>query len=200
MNEPLEYRVGRDRMTPHGRRLAIRLVIGGLILAAIVMCVTKMNRDAEREWRHGNGGRCASHLQQIGQAIYLYADENQGAMPPNLAVLSDTVDLPAEVFVCPSADETTSAATRPDALVADLAPGGGHLSYIYVAGLGRYATLTASDVVAFESPGRHPKSFDGANLLFGDGHVEFVEAKAAADVQRQFDAGTRPIRIGGGQQ
>lgn len=191
MSGPIDYRSARDQMTPHGRRLAIGLIVGPLVLAMILLHIVQRRRDAEREWRHGNGGHCYSNLKQIGQAIYLYANENRDAMPPDLVALIETEDLVPEVFVCRSSDDKRTAATQPAAIRADFAAGG-YCSYFYVAGLGPYSKLSPFEVIAFEPAGHH----DGrAAVLLGDGRVQIVNDATATDIARQFDAGTRPIRV-----
>ena len=184
----------RDAPAPSHRSGNRGVWIVVTLLVLLIVSIFLPSFRSRDTWFHGNGGRCRSNLMQIGQAIQLYANDHGDAMPPDLATLIVTEDLVPEVFVCPSSDDERSPATQASAIVADLAPGRGHLSYAYVDGLERYASLTPRDVVAFESPGRHAKSFDGANVLLGDGRVEFLATKDVEAIERQFKAGTRPVK------
>lgn len=198
MSEPLASRSERDRMTPGGKRLALGLVVGTLIAASIAVSVVRARQAAEREWRHGNAGRCRSHLHTIGQAIDLYAGGHGGMMPPDLATLCVAEELTADTLVCRSSDDEPSAATRPAAFLADVAAGG-HQTYVYVRRVDRYDALLDDEVVAFEPIGHHPRADDapGMNVLRGDGKVEWVTGAAARSIVERHARGERPIRLTG---
>ena len=58
-----------------------------------------------------------------------------------------------------------------------------HSDYVYVAA-GATSSAGADEIMLYEKPGDHGK--DGMNILFGDGHVEFVlMGKAVAMIQDQ---------------
>ena len=182
----LEYRSReRRRVLP-----LIFWLICALVLATLAISLWKFVSTGRR----GDGSprlRCASNLVQVGQAILLYANDYHDQMPPDFAVLPSTEDIWTDVFTCPATDDVKTSATQPAAIRADFAAGG-HCSYVYVDGYATYSTLAPTDVVAFEPLANHG---DGANALFGDGHVEFVNKAAAAAIERQFKAGTRPVRV-----
>ena len=76
-------------------------------------------------------------------------------------------------FVCPASDDTpaTGPTTRD---VSDAIANGGRVSYIYL-GKGHSANaVTTEMVMAYEGRGNHATRIVGINILFGDGHVEFV--------------------------
>jgi prepilin-type processing-associated H-X9-DG protein len=99
--------------------------------------------------------RCANHLKIIGLACLLYADENGGRLPPDLAVLTATkrIDNAATLY-CPVSDEP----------------------YAYRKELG------ATPFEEFDAPGKTVLAYDaqpahdGGNVLFLDGHVEHFPA------------------------
>ena len=57
----------------------------------------------------------------------------------------------------------------------------GHLSYIYLGKEMNTKTISPDTIVAYEPLSNHG---DGSNVLFGDGHVEFV-SPAAIRISKQ---------------
>jgi prepilin-type processing-associated H-X9-DG protein len=134
--------------------------------------------------------KCASNLKQIGLAISLYANDHGGQYPNLLAVLPSDQDITAEVMTCPSSNDEKPAATDIAEVVAELtaaetnAPGHKHcMSYVYAGKALTTKTVAETTVVAYEPLENHDG--DGTNVLFGDGHVEFISKqgwpKIAAD-------------------
>ncbi|MBN2589295.1 MAG: hypothetical protein JXA96_05510 [Sedimentisphaerales bacterium] len=93
---------------------------------------------------------CATNLSGIGKAILIYANDNDDNLPPNLEILTSTVEMPPKGLICPSTGQKDS--------------------YIY-----RGAGLTTSDepgmVLAYDKKGNHE---GGRNVLFLDSHVDWV--------------------------
>jgi prepilin-type processing-associated H-X9-DG protein len=94
-------------------------------------------------------------LHQIGIAVLLYNLDHHGAYPNSLAELAKAEGLAANLARCPDDDGNDTQST-----------------YVY---LGRGLTADTADattVVAHEPP----MFFDGAgcNVLFGDGHTDWV--------------------------
>jgi prepilin-type processing-associated H-X9-DG protein len=124
----------------------------------------------------------------------LYANAHNGQFPDRLEdLLSNEIDLTPDVFVCPSSKDTpaTAATTRQSATRLSSEPG--HLSYIYL-GKGLTDKAEATVLVAYEPMNHHG---DGCNMLFADGHVEYVpsaQAKAIINqaTSRPTTAATRP--------
>jgi prepilin-type processing-associated H-X9-DG protein len=164
-------RTGEGRM--HGRGLAIAGLVLGVVLGTAGISVELAMLPGFRRGLVVPTGRrevadrvkCAANERSIGQAILLYCNDNQGQYPPDLVALVKNEDITTGIFVCPSSNDTP--ATSPDSLLS-----GGHCSYIY---LGQRLTTSAdpTTVVLYEDPGDHG---DGVNMLFADGHVEFVAA------------------------
>lgn len=123
---------------------------------------------------------CASNLRQIGQAMLLYMNENIGKAPQSFEPLLLTQDITSEVFTCPASDDERAEGETPEAQAARLRTGR-HCSYVYY-GAGMTASLAPDAVIATEYFTNH--GGDGVNILFGDGHVEFFDASAAAKLLR----------------
>jgi prepilin-type processing-associated H-X9-DG protein len=148
-----------------GRGMAIAgLVLGlvGLPLSAISIAILLPSLNRARET--ANRVKCASNERQIGQAILLYCNDNHGLYPPDLVTLLKTEPITASVFVCPSSNDTP--ASSPEVLLS-----GGHCSYVYV-GQGLTQGADPSTIVLYEKHDAH--GGDGVNMLFGDGHIEFM--------------------------
>ncbi|MGA2440373.1 MAG: GYF domain-containing protein [Tepidisphaeraceae bacterium] len=158
------------RQTGGGKRGGQGMAIAGLVLGAVglmfflPLSVSILLPSLNRARETANRVKCASNERQIGQAILLYCNENHGQYPPDLPTLLKTEDITTSVFVCPSSNDTP--ASSPDKLLS-----GGHCSYVYV-GQGLTQGADPSTVVLYERHDAH--GGDGVNMLFGDGHVEFM--------------------------
>jgi prepilin-type processing-associated H-X9-DG protein len=92
---------------------------------------------------------CRSNLKQIGLALAMYANDYQGQFPPKLQDLFPDYVTDKDLFECPQAP--------------------GVEGYVYVTGLSFESGPTG--IAAFDRKGNHE---DGRNVLFVDGHVEFM--------------------------
>jgi prepilin-type processing-associated H-X9-DG protein len=157
----------------HHTRRAFALGILGLVCASglalgmvLLPRVTVCGESADRV-------KCASNLRQIGQALLIYANANSNVLPPDLPTLFRSSELTAEVMVCPISRDHPARGAHAD--VAAEMTGPPNCSYKY-RGSGLINPISSGYVVAYEPPSNH--SGDGANALFGDGHVEFLTPKA----------------------
>jgi prepilin-type processing-associated H-X9-DG protein len=134
-----------------------------------------------------NRVKCASNMRQIGQGMFLYANENKGKFPPDLGTILLTQDLTAPVFFCPSDDVVMPADLFGPAVAANTLENlqkqrakfvneNSHFVYL---GAGLTSNAGADVVVLHEKPGAH--NGQGMNLLFADGHVEFMFTPAAME-------------------
>jgi prepilin-type processing-associated H-X9-DG protein len=154
------------------------LIVIGLCSLLITILLPSHNRyrDIHPE------SRCGSHLRTIGQAIALYAAGNAGHYPPDFQTLLATQQLTSDTFICPLSADTKAVApsqlSQPD-----------HCSYIYVG-----ATLTTTSdpscIAAVEDP--TDDGMEGGNVLFADGHVEFVGMSVIVQLLNDLATGKNP--------
>jgi prepilin-type processing-associated H-X9-DG protein len=142
--------------------------VGETALMASIM-LPSLNRARET----ANRVKCASNLRQIGQAILLYSNDTKGSYPPDLGTLIKTEDVTAEVFVCPDTNTHPPPNMSPDD-AADWV--NKNSDYIYI-GAGLRQGAGRDVVVCYEKDDNH--GGDGINVLFGDGHVEFLKLDQA---------------------
>jgi prepilin-type processing-associated H-X9-DG protein len=179
LSKAKDPRVGGKGMATTG----IILGVASMVLVPCMMSILLPSLNRARET--ANRVKCASNMKQIGNALLVYSNANRGVFPPNLQTLSNALPgaLDATVFVCPSSDDTATAG-------APVTLGQGTLSYVYVPGLNIAAPSNA--VLLYEPLTNHTN--DGVNILFGDGHVEFVQRARAEPMIKAVEAGTNPPR------
>lgn len=164
------------------------MVLGGVSILLIVGSVL-MVPSRGRPRVVANRVKCGSCMRQIGQAIWLYSNENKGLYPPRLEDLILTQDITSDVFVCPSTNHTAAPGATPQQQAAAMSSRPGHVSFVYV-GQKMNSTAGANVVVLYEPLSNHNQA--GSNMLFGDGHVDWVEAKQAAKIIAEVQAGQNP--------
>jgi prepilin-type processing-associated H-X9-DG protein len=148
-------------------------------------------------WPRFNSGRTvpqliksASNLRQIGLAILLYTNDHQGEFPDSFATLLQNEDVISSYeFVSPARSETPANGPTTRAIAGQLTAGN-HLSYVYLGRGLSEKTLTPDTVLAYELIGPN-----GTNVLFGDGHVEWVDAALAAEIVAKASNGPFPVTM-----
>lgn len=105
----------------------------------------------------------AGNLRQIGQAVILYAGANNGQLPPDLATALKTQNVSAEVLRSPFSPAR--------------AKGDGDYRYLHTAG-----TKDVPPDVALAYDAVELQKGDGANVLYGDGHVEWLDQEGVKAV------------------
>ena len=161
---------------PAGYSTVARLVLGTAAAVGLVALAASL-MPSTRVINCGNDGKCRSNLHQIGLAILLYQQDNGGQYPDTLGRLIENTCIGPEVFVCPSADEVKSPVPTTGPVDGDAMLSPGHVSYAYLGRGLTAATVPPNAVVAYE---RHAVHGLGYNVLFGDGHTEYVEGRRAA--------------------
>lgn len=146
----------------------------GLIAAIMVPSMGMARQTA-------NQVQCASNLKQIGLAIQLYADANNGAYPDTIEELAATHSLTGAVYDCPSTSAAPPTTSSPQALA-------GKIEYIYV-GKGMSGHIEPKTVIAYEPTSNHGS---GSNMLFADGAVDFITGARATQMIQQIKAGQNP--------
>lgn len=117
---------------------------------------------------------CASQMRTIGYLILMYSNENRGFLPPDLETLLTTQAAPPGFLDCPNAKR----------------------AYIYVADRAnqRYWDLVtqvaSAELMLYEPMTNHDG--EGMNMLFGDGHVEFVAPDVAEKLIAEANSDTTP--------
>src|SRR5689334_22924633 len=120
------------------------LTVFGWIIGCLIVFGPRYDPHASDVRRQAS---CASHLNQIGQAMLLYAHEHGGRCPDRPEELLP-VGIEPEVFVCPSTDDVPATGASPRD-ISDAFASGGHLSYVYL-GKGLTDKAGAEYVLAFE--------------------------------------------------
>jgi hypothetical protein len=154
-----------------GQTMSPAMVGEGALMASVML--PSMNRARST----ANRVKSASNMRQIGQAILLYSNDNNGAYPPDLGTLIKTENIAGEAFINPN----ESNQLPPD--WANLAPDdkvkwvNENADYVYVgAGMKQSDPNLATAIVAYE---KSDNKGDGKNILYGDGHIEFQNLAAA---------------------
>ena len=166
-------------------------VLGALLLLALLL-LPSLGRARES----ANRVKCGSNLRQIGQAAFLYANENGGQLAPDIPTMLQTQDITPEVFVCPSSNIGKATGATTQHVVADLLAGD-HVSYAWT-GAGLTTAVTADVILAFDLEPHVPKdgvTTTGINVLLGDGSITFVDKTTAKAIRAHLVSGVRPIRL-----
>jgi prepilin-type processing-associated H-X9-DG protein len=135
--------------------------------------------------------KSASNLRQIGQAILLYTQDFNGQYPDSFGAILLNEDITSSVFVSPSRSETPANGPTTQA-VADQLADSTHVSYVYLGRGFTTKTVKPDDIIAYELPAQ-PNG--GANILFGDGHVEFDDGTVLAKIMGRANCGIWPVTM-----
>lgn len=173
-----------------GKRLAISGIVIGALALLMNMCLISIFIPAFRSAVFvANRQGCQNNLRQIGQAMRLYANEYGGAYPDKVEKLLTYEDITAEAFVCPATGDTPApVGTGATFAAASSLTSGGHLSFVYI-GAGLTNSAPANSVLAYEPMTNHR---EGANFLWGDGHVSWEEKTEAEKLIRQLGQHNNP--------
>ena len=181
---PLDYASPSPRKNRRRVVLLVMLIVAGVLALLAGLCGVVMNRGMMVAYR----GNCASNLRQVGQAIFLYASANGGVLPPDLQTVVATQQIDPAVFICPNSNDTSATGANQAAILRNFGTPG-HCSYIYV-GAGLTTKSDPECIVAFEDPAN--ESLDGANVLFAEGHVEFIQLPLLMHWLSDLQAGRNP--------
>jgi prepilin-type processing-associated H-X9-DG protein len=183
-----------DCETPQNRlrraSLLFWLLLCGIILLAVAICTIRTDCDGPTR-EDANRTKSMANLRAIGQAISIYSDDHQGQYPDSFETILLNVDVTGGIFASPSGNDSPATGPTSQAVASQLSAGG-HLSYVYL-GRGLTAkTVTPDTVLAYEliqNPG------SGSNVLFGDGHVEAVDAATIAKIIARAASGQFPVTM-----
>jgi prepilin-type processing-associated H-X9-DG protein len=198
----LEYQPARKSQKPIWP-LLVRLgaAVGGVALAIFLVLPTMCGAREP-----ANRVKCASNMKQIGLAAIMYANDHGGRFPDDLDAILTSEDLAPVVMTCPTTADTPATGDTPRAMLEDFHKPG-HVSYVYV-GKGLTVKSPSDAVVLYEPLSNHTndgmkvwserladRSGDGMNVLFADGHVEWLGNEEGRSILSQAEAGVRPIRF-----
>jgi len=169
----------------YGYSGADQMTTVGATAMGVAILLPALNKSREM----ANRVQGASNLRQIGMASILYANDNNGAAPPDLGALLPQ-GLTVNVFVSASSGTAIPDAIRDGTLEQQSAWVKEHSDYVYVKPAGKITEATPDTPLAYEKVGIHGN--DGVNILYADGHVEFQNMKNAVDVITQA-TGKKPV-------
>ncbi len=191
----LAFGITAIRKTRIGSCAGKNRAVAGLLLGGVATLVmlASYGRIIQRLARSGSTDpparlTCQSHLRVIGLAMELYGNENHGLYPPRFEDLLLTQEITSEVFICPATTDTKAPGQTPEAQAANLS-NPGHCSYIYL-GAGKKINEPPNIILAFEPPTNHQQA--GMNVLYNDGHVDFISQPLAQKVAAELTAGQNP--------
>ena len=153
---------------------------GMMDMQSTAMMASIMLPSLNRAREQANRVKSASNLRQMGQGIQMFANENKGKFPKEIGQIPAAQDLTADVFVNP---RKGSSMPPQDAMAGEAAAKWvrQNSDYVYV-GAGKDYRMGADEVLAYEKP---EGLSDGINVLFGDGHVEFLPTAQATPTIRE---------------
>ena len=197
----LEYRAARKQSRSWRRAIQITIAVGSTLFL-ISMLLPALCRSGEG----ANRVKCASNMKQIGLAAIMYANDHGGLFPDDVETLLTTEDIVPATMTCPTTADTPADGPTTQAVLEDFRKPG-HVSYVYV-GKGLTLKSPADAVVLYEPLSNHTnngmtvwserladRTGDGMNVLFADGHVEWLGNEDGRSILAQADAGVRPIRF-----
>jgi prepilin-type processing-associated H-X9-DG protein len=146
---------------------AITAIYAEPVLVSIMLpALSKAREQASRVTSMNN-------LRQIGLGCIMYANNHNGRFPPDLETLVQQEDLTAAVFSNPRAPHGPPPPPADRKEMARWVKDNSDYTYV---GAGKKIDAGADTIIAYEKP---DQATDGINIVFADGHVEWVEMPRA---------------------
>jgi prepilin-type processing-associated H-X9-DG protein len=146
--------------------------VGGAALGTSIL-LPSLNRARET----ANRIKSASNLKQMGLTILLYCNDHKAAYPPDLGTIFESGDLGLSVAVSPRSETSIPKAVKEGTAAVKSQWVNDHSDYVFT-GKGLTNNIATPDmIIAYERSVDMGKG-GGANALFGDGHVEFLNPEA----------------------
>jgi type II secretory pathway pseudopilin PulG len=171
-----------------GAKIAV-LVCGTLLTVSLVLCggltavlLPGIRQSIEKTHRV----RSANNLRQIGLAAMVYAAANQGRLPDDEKTIFTTQMIQVTAFLSPRAPRQ-----RPPTGSRDLQGDwvNQHSDYVWTGANLNAGNATTETVLAYERPAGLK---DGIEVLFGDGHVDWVPKPKANAMVSDLTQGKNP--------
>ena len=152
--------------------------------AMIGTMLPSLNRAREQ----ANRVKSASNLRQIGLAAIMYANNNKEKLPDDFGEMIKTnyIETP-QIFVNPTRGEMPPIPPNRDQWPEWVAE---HSDYVWLGKGKTMSTATPETVIAHEKLDNHP---EGVNLLYGDGHVEWMPTIAAREAIEKSKQGGNKV-------
>jgi prepilin-type processing-associated H-X9-DG protein len=188
--EPLDYASpgGRQKAANRGRPILLAIIITTVFALLFMTFAWAPDRPTVQAV---NRVKSASNLRQIGQAILQYTQDFKGQYPDSFGTILLNEDVTSSVFVSPSRSETPAQGPTTQAAADQLADSA-HVSYVYLGRGLTSSTAKPEDIVAYERP-VDPNG--GANVLFGDGHAEFIDGILIGKIAGRAASGIWPVTM-----
>ncbi len=165
---------GADQMTTVG--------VSALGISILLPALYKARETANRV-------KAMANLRQIGMGCILFANENKDAAPADLGSLL-AEGLTVDVFVSPSGETKVPDNIRDGKIEQQAAWVNANSDFAYVKPAGKMAGVAPDKPLAYEKVGIRGR--DGINILYGDGHVEFLVMSKAVELIQQ-STGAKPV-------
>jgi prepilin-type processing-associated H-X9-DG protein len=144
--------------------------LGTMMAAQPALMASILLPSLNRARETANRVKAQNNLRQIGVAMLLYSNEHRGQYPASLGELAAaTEELTPEVFVSPSSNTAVPGQVLDRRKLGEWV--NENSDFVYM-GSGKTNAAGPEEILAYEKPDIH--GGDGFNILFGDGHVEFV--------------------------
>lgn len=124
---------------------------------------------------------CGANLRSLYQAMFIHASNNAQKFPEDISVLvkAGTVDIKS--LLCPAMPVNQPLPDTADAAAVKTFLEK-HGAYVYL-GAGKTTSAERDYILAYEKLDNH--RFEGVNLLFADGSVQFVSVQKAAELLKK---------------
>jgi len=160
----------------------------------IMQAAQKQQAAAQQQVRRsmelGKRMSCAGNMLQINMALMQYSQKNDGSYPAQLDDLVRDHFITPDVLSCPAKNQFSPLLNASVLPATQQSNEDDH--YIYVPDV--TSSSTADTVVLYESLSNHDDQ--GMNVLYHNGHVEFLEKSTAERVLAELKAGYNPPRYG----
>ncbi|HEV8606386.1 MAG TPA: DUF3352 domain-containing protein [Tepidisphaeraceae bacterium] len=140
-----------------------------LLMAQQALALSIMLPAMHKGRENANRVKCASNMRQMGQGVLLYANDHKGKYPQTLGDLVEA-DIPWQAVVCPEVNTPPpqqDVQRDPKKLAAWINQ---NANYVYL-GANMNGNLPAERILMYEKANHGP---GGLNVLFNDGHVEWM--------------------------